>query len=379
MSGNEVPSRGQPGPAGLAFYVPPAPLPAGAAGQVIWSRPLTGAAALPGAAENLLVLYHSKTPAGQDTAVSGTISIPPGQPPAGGWPVLSWAHGTTGAADICAPSRDAAGHPSHIYNQLADATLNPWVERGHVVLKTDYAGLGTPGAHPYLVGVSAARSIIDLLLAARRLCPEIGTRWAVSGHSQGGHAALFTASFAPAWAPDLDLVGAVALSPIGGAHDMTAALRDTWTPEPALGFLALILIGAAAADRAVRLDQLLTPAATRLVNRARMVGIEDLRTLNSPPSPGADVFRPDADLGPLLKVLADNDPARLQPTTPMLIVHGDHDPIVAQASTDHIAHSLQASGATLTYRRYVGRGHFDLIAAAHEDNARWIDGRAGKG
>ena len=188
-------------PEGLAFYLPPSPLAAGPPGQVIWSRPLTGAAALPGAAENLLVLYHSTTLAGQDTTVSGTISIPAGQPPAGGWPVLSWAHGTTGIADICAPSRDAPGHPSHIYNQLANATLNQWVERGWAVTKTDYEGLGTPGPHPYLAGASAARGTADIVLAARQLRPGIGKRWVVAGHFQGGHAALFTASLAPAWAP----------------------------------------------------------------------------------------------------------------------------------------------------------------------------------
>jgi len=132
-----------PPPAGLAFYLPPSPLVAGAAGEVIWSRQVSGAAVLPGAAETRLVLYHSSTLAGQDTAVSGTISIPPGQPPADGWPVLNWTHGTTGVADICAPSRDAPGHPSHIYNQLSDATLSQWVKRGYVVLKTDYEGLGT--------------------------------------------------------------------------------------------------------------------------------------------------------------------------------------------------------------------------------------------
>ena len=68
----------------MAFYAPPDHLAAAAAGQVIWSRRLTGTAALPDAAENLLVLYHSRTLAGQDTAVSGTISIPPGTPPADG-------------------------------------------------------------------------------------------------------------------------------------------------------------------------------------------------------------------------------------------------------------------------------------------------------
>ena len=50
-----VPNGGRPGPDGLAFYVPPSPLVADEPGQVIWPRRLTGAGALSGAAENLLV------------------------------------------------------------------------------------------------------------------------------------------------------------------------------------------------------------------------------------------------------------------------------------------------------------------------------------
>ena len=360
-------------PEGLAFYLPPSPLAAGPPGQVIWSRPLTGAAALPGAAENLLVLYHSTTLAGQDTAVSGTISIPAGQPPAGGWPVLSWAHGTTGIADICAPSRDAPGHPSHIYNQLADATLNQWVERGWAVTKTDYEGLGTPGPHPYLAGASAARGTADIVLAARQLRPGIGKRWVVAGHSQGGHAALFTASLAPAWAPSLDLTAAVALSPAGGAHDVIAGLADVPAPAPALGSLALVLLGAAAADRTLRLDRILTPAALRLLARAGTCGIDDLLAQGSPSLTAAGVFPPGADISPLLRVLAANDPAALRLRAPALIVQGDDDPIVARSSTDRIARSLRASGAPVAYHRYPGRGHFDLIAAAHTGIAQWID------
>ena len=373
--GNATPGGGRPGPDGLGFYAPPAPLEAGPAGQVIWSRQLTGTAALPGATENLLVLYHSRTLTGQDTAVSGTISIPPGQPPAGGWPVLSWAHGTTGVADICAPSRDAPGHPAHIYNQLADAVLNQWLKHGWVVTKTDYEGLGTPGPHPYLVGASAARGTVDILLAARQLHPGIGRRWAVMGHSQGGHAALFTATLAPAWAPDLDLIGAVAIAPAGSAHDLIAGLRDARTPALSRSLLALVLIGAAAADRAVRLDQMLTPAALALLARAETSGIDDLLASGSPPLPAAEVFRPGADLGPLLRVLAANDPAALQLRAPALIVQGHDDPIVARSSTDRTARSLHARGPMVAYHRYRGKGHFDLIAAAHARNARWIDAR----
>jgi Secretory lipase len=368
-------SGDRPAPDGLAFYAPPAPLAAGRAGRVIWSRQLTGAAALPDAAESLLVLYHSRTIAGRDTAVTGTVSIPPGQPPADGWPVLSWAHGTTGVADICAPSRDGPGHPSHIYNQLADAMLSQWVRRGWVVTKTDYEGLGTPGLHPYLVGASEARGLIDIVLAARQLRPGIGTRWGVLGHSQGGHAALFTVSLAPAWAPELDLIGAVALAPAGGARDMVAGLQDARTPAPALGFLAFVLTGAAAADRAVRLDQILSPAGLRLLTRAQTSGIDDLLVAGSPAVAAAEVLRPGSDLGPLLRVLEANDPAALQLRRPALIVQGAHDPIVARSGTDHIARSLRAKGALLDYHRYPGSGHFDLIAAAHAKTAQWIETR----
>jgi len=343
---------------------------------VIWARPLTGAAALAGAGENLLVLYHSQTLAGQDTAVSGTVSIPRGQPPPGGWPVLSWAHGTTGVADICAPSRDAPGHPCHIYTQLADAMLNLWVKRGWAVVKTDYEGLGTPGPHPYLAGASAARGTIDIVTAARHLHPGVGRRWAVMGHNQGGHAALFTASLAPARAPDLDLIGAVAITPASGTRDIIARLQNCRTPAPGLGFLALTLIGAAASDRALRLDDILTRRALRLLAIAQSVGIDDLLGPGLwPPSVPADLFRPGADLGPLLAVLAANDPIALRLRAPTLIVQGGNDPITDPGRTDRMARSLSANGAALDYHVYPGTGHFDVIAAAHAQNARWIDAR----
>lgn len=223
------------------------------------------------------------------------------------------------------------------------------------------------------MGASEGRGLTDIVLAARQLRPGISTRWGVLGHSQGGHAALFTVSLACTWAPELDLIGAVALAPAGGARDMVAGLRDVRTP--ALGFLAFVLIGAAAADQAVRLEQILSPAGLRLLTRAKTSGIDDLLVPALPPMTAAEVLRTDTDLGPLLRVLAANDPAALQPRRPTLIVQGDHDPIMARSSTDHIARSLHASGAMLDYHRYRDRGHFDLIAAAHTRNAQWIETR----
>jgi hypothetical protein len=36
--------------------------------------------------------------------VSGTLYLPKGEPPIGGWPLVAWAHGTLGVSDACAPS-----------------------------------------------------------------------------------------------------------------------------------------------------------------------------------------------------------------------------------------------------------------------------------
>jgi pimeloyl-ACP methyl ester carboxylesterase len=362
-------------PAGLSFYVPPAPLPAGPPGEVIWARRLTGAATLDDAAENLLVLYHSRTVAGHDTAVSGTVSLPRGRPPADGWPALSWAHGTTGIADVCAPSRDGPGHPAHIALQLANSMLNQWVQRGWAVVQTDYEGLGTPGLHPYLIGTSEARGTADILTAARQLSRNIGTRWATMGHSRGGHAALFAASLAQAMVPDLDLIGVVAMAPSGSAGHLVPAGTDTEMSAADAGFLLLAVGGAAAADATVRPGRLLTPSARRVL-AAGATGVDDLiAAIASAALVPRELFRDGADLTPLLKVLTDNDPAALRLGCPALIVQGNDDLIVARRHTRRIAHTLRANGAKLDYQEYSGTGHFDVIAAAHAGNARWLDAR----
>ena len=90
-----------PGVADPAFYVPPEPFPPGKPGDILRVEEIKG---LDTEGELLRVLYRSESLAGAPIAVSGVIAVPPGEPPAGGWPVLSLAHGTVGVADACAPS-----------------------------------------------------------------------------------------------------------------------------------------------------------------------------------------------------------------------------------------------------------------------------------
>jgi hypothetical protein len=91
--------------------------------------------------------------------------------------VISWAHGTTGVADVCAPTRDFAGTPNPTGESYINDDLNAWLQAGYAVLRTDYEGLGTPGKHPNLGGTSEGRSVLDIVAAARQLDPRISKRF----------------------------------------------------------------------------------------------------------------------------------------------------------------------------------------------------------
>ncbi len=162
------------------------------------------------------ILYHSTTIYGADVAESGYVIAPSAPPPAGGYPVIAWAHGTSGFAAPCAPSlfTDSGGGSG----PYLLPSLDRYLAAGYVVSAADYQGLGvSDGVHPYLLGTSEGRSVLDATRATRAL-PGLKTADAVViyGHSQGGHAALFAAEQAPTYAPDLHVVGVVAAAPATG-------------------------------------------------------------------------------------------------------------------------------------------------------------------
>ena len=92
------------------------------------------------------------------------VITPRGPAPQGGRPVVAWAHPTTGVVPRCAPSLARKRF------QLI-AGLRLMLARGYVVAATDYPGLGTPETHPYLVGDSEGRAVLDSVRAARKFRP----------------------------------------------------------------------------------------------------------------------------------------------------------------------------------------------------------------
>ncbi|WP_237669749.1 lipase family protein [Rhodococcus sp. BS-15] len=154
---------------------------------------------------------------GGGTEASATVFVPKGSAPPGGWPIVSVGHGTTGVTDECAPS---------LYPNLLGTIglVTPFLERGTVVVVTDYQGLGTPGDPAYLDRDAAAYDVIDAVRAARNVVPDVGTRWGAVGTSQGGQAVWAAAERSGDYGEGLQLVGAAALSP-------TADLTRFFAPE----------------------------------------------------------------------------------------------------------------------------------------------------
>ena len=236
------------GPSGLAFYAPPKPLSPAEPGTLIWATPYD---AMPGT-RAWRVLYHSRAIDGRDIAVSGVIVAPVGKAPAGGRPVVSWAHGTQGIADKCAPSRSSSYMSRH-------PAMRDLIDRGYVVVATDYEGLGTPGTHPYLVGESEGRGVLDIVRAAQQVKQAgASSRVLVYGQSQGGQAALFAGELAPTYAPELNVLGVVALAPV---TEVNAMLPAAATIPDTLGFVVMGVIGLHAAYPDAKVSDVFTPAA----------------------------------------------------------------------------------------------------------------------
>lgn len=349
------------GPAGDAFYQPPTPVPGTNNGDLIWATQLPGAVS---GATSWQVLYRSENLQGEPIAVSGVVVVPDGAQP--GNPVLTWAHGTTGIADQCAISKQFAGGLSAEKLIGSIATGLGWT-----FVATDYEGLGTPGVHPYLVGLSEARGVLDIVRAAGQL-PDSGATAdspvMIFGHSQGGGAALFAAEQAATYAPELKVVGTVAGAPAGDLDTMVPAL---WSADQIRNpFAASVIDGFKAGYPNLSLDAVANADGQAALAEAatECVGNIDLTAAQ------AGAKNPMDD--PAWKAAVDlNTAGTIVPSAPVLIIHGDADTTVPPALTDITLGKYCAIGATVEVKKYPGQDHTSVISAALEDVKAFFNAR----
>lgn len=364
------------GPEGLAFYDIPAPLPGGDIGTILRARPLDGTMALPSAARNTLVMYLSRDPAGAPVAVTGTVSVPAGEAPEGGWPVITWTHGTTGLAAVCGPSRDTEDGPEHGYIAVIRDLLDQFVAAGYAVVATDYQGLGTEGFHPFLQGRPNGWNALDMLRAARSLEPGIGTRFAVMGHSQGGHADLFTAAEATADMQGYHLVGNIAMAPGSQIASRLDLVRTSDKVELSVPYVTYVLISYAGTYPGIALDRILSPQALAAVPELYDQCMTHALTQGHWSTAIArDQFLPDSDLAAFLRAAETNEPGQLKIDVPTLILQGDSDVTVFPSATDALAVQLCDGGNQLEYHVVQGADHDGAMSMGAPVALSWMADR----
>ena len=358
-------------PKGAGLYKPPKKLDRYHHGDLIWGR--TTKSFLKRASRTWVVLYRSTSIAGKPIGVSGTVTLPKGKPPKGGWPIISWAHGTSGVSDKCTPSRD----PNNAYASYIQPQQNAWLKQGYAIASTDYEGLGTPGVHPFLVGRSEGRGVLDIARASRHLDHRVGRKLLIAGHSQGGHAALFAAALAPRWTPDLKFRGVATFAPASHLAEQSDALPSLTQPSPLSGLAALIVVGLSVAYPEVDPQEVASDEALALLPQTKTKCVGELTGTGSfgALAPSA-LLRPGGDRTALRKALAEQNPD-LKIKAPVLMLQGGADTTVFPSFTDTLDTELRARGNKVKYVKYPDVDHVSIVAEADARTRAFLKARLG--
>lgn len=342
-------------------------------GEVLRVWPLEGGVR-PGI-KGYRVLYRSTGARGEPVGVTGAI-IFPAAPAEGKRDVVAWAHPTTGVVSKCAPTLlpDLSGTIQGI-DRLTD--------QGYVVVATDYVGLGTRDHHPYLIGVPAAHAVLDSVRAANQLHDAAAShRFAVWGHSQGGHAALFTGMRAKTYAPELHLVGVAAAAPATDLAALFEADRDTASGRS----LSVMTMLSWSRAFGIPLTDLVEGHAERQFEQLANDCIESISDFLKEDRDEKALARHFLKVDPvrdprLRSIMAENSPGPLPEGMPVFIAQSSADTLVLPRITSAYVSELCRGGARVTLHQMSSSSHMvsgrDSAFAAVEWMTRQFRGHAG--
>lgn len=365
-----------------AFYHPPQPLQPAPAGTLIRSERVNGVLGVPAGATVWRILFHSTTIYGADLAESGYVVVPGTSAPSTGYPIIAWAHGTTGFAATCAPSlfaNDGSGGGPYLL-----PGLDRYLRSGFLVAAADYQGQGVAdGVHPYLLGSSEGRAVLDAARASRQLA---GLRTAntvvIYGHSQGGHAALFAGEMAPSYAPDLHVVGVVAAAPATGLSVLMTVV-GTSAGKPYMSFSIPAAYSWTQTYNDLPSSDVFTPAgevfASTEVTKGCLGAVA--RAISSHHLTPGEVFPPESATNPVVVAHAlANDPGQVRTPVPMLVVQGTADTTVPPPLTDmYVKGKACPIGDTVEYLHVKGATHGTVVFVAAPTILQWMTARLAGG
>lgn len=319
------------------------------------------------------VMYSSLDREGHPVAVTGLV-IAPRAPWVGlsKRPVISYAAGTQGLADRCAPSRQTA--------QLSEYELlfmSQLLARGYTVVMTDYQGLGTPGTHTYMNREAQGHAVLDIVRAAQALGLRDTTTASpvgLQGYSQGGGAAAAAAELAGSYAPALRMKGAaVGAVPADLAATLTKIDGSTWAAFMLYGTAGLM------ASHHIEPSKVLSPTGV-----ARLADAENSCVFDFARFSGLKSSTLTNDARPLSAWLADpvlataveeNRIGRIRPSMPVLVSHSTLDDTIPYSVGKQLQRDWCAKGADVQFRPNLGAAHIGGMIPFTADALGWWEAR----
>lgn len=325
------------------------------------------------------IMYQSTDLQGNAIPVTALFAAPDTTSPEGGFPLVGFAHGTTGIGQMCGISHTPLTPQTPGYSAWVPH-IEPLVRQGWAVVASDYSGMGAPGPSSYLVGPLEARGILDSMRAVLPASATTGniainaSELGIYGKSQGGEAAMSALQLAPSYAPDLEIDGGVILAPgftppIQGVLDAVAS-----NPTSTSQNMFVLLIAQSFAENypdLVDLDDILSPAGqektkllattcgTDLADQVSDVPLSQL--LNTPLATG------------LVSALSEAMPGTEQLEMPIVVVQGLEDVTILPQFTHAQVMSQCALGSTVWYVRYPFDDHGSLNFQARVSDPKVTD------
>ena len=317
------------------------------------------------------IAYWTRDASNRPRQVTGMV-VAPLDRRGGDRRVIAWTHGTTGVVERCAPSLNA---------DFAGITpaLGEMVARGYVVVAPDYPGLGSAGAHPYLVGEDTARSVLDAVRAARAITESgAGRQFAVWGESQGGHAALWTATSAPRYAPDLSLVATAAAAPPTELPENLRKGSDASVRAMLTAYATYAWSRHFGADLGTLFNKVNQGVVTRLAenNCVELGKSPKLGTILGVLSVRGQLSKKDITRTPPWSAIArDNSVNPRAVSGPLLVAQSVKDPVVAPSVTRDFLRKRCRAGLPVRFISLPGGAHEHSARDSSKETLDWIDAR----
>ena len=348
------------------FAVQPADALDGKPGTIVRSERLEGR---PAGADAWRIMYRTTDLNGAVVVTTAIVVTPQELAPEGGRTVLAWGHPTTGTAEDCAPSRSFDPY-------IGIEGMRIMLDRGYTIVATDYVGMGTEGPNSYLIGATAAHSILDAVRAAQAL-PEsqAGDSVILWGHSQGGQAVLFAAEQAQQYAPELDILAVAAAAP---AADLSALMESHLDDVSGvtIGSYAFQAYSEIYADRGADLDLLLTLAAQQILPEMNqlclLTHLSELHEIAGPVI-GDFVSANPSGVEPWATLLQENSAGGSAFSAPLFVAQGMQDQLVLPEDTQKFIDGERGLGIDVAYHRIDAADHGTIAYLALPALSEWLD------